>query len=137
MNRANSFQALGVSVPLWRKSSQINNMMIIRPQVDGAVNPIDHIAAMARQHGCDIDAALLQGLTRVKQIKSALDLAMHCFVTSHLGALKARAQPIDLIVDLAPAFFQSLGQRRVDATQLFLQTIQLVIESRGRMIESL
>src|SRR5882672_4094705 len=111
-------------------------MMVIRPQINRAINPIDHIATMTRQHGGDIDATFLQGLTRVKQIESALDLAMHRFITAYLGALKARAQPIDLIVDLAAAFFQSLGQRRVDTTQLFLQTIQLVIESRGRMIES-
>src|SRR5258708_34578146 len=110
--------------------------MIIRSKINCAVNPTDYVTTMTSQHGRNVDAAFLQSLSRIEKIESPLNLAMHRFITAHLGALKARAQPINLIVDLAPAFIQRLGQRRIDASQLLLQAIQLALESCGPVIES-
>ncbi len=64
--------------------------------------------------------AFLQGFSRIQQIKGTFYLAMHRFVAADLGAIKARAQAIDLVINFAPAFLESFGQRRIDSAELLL-----------------
>src|SRR5437667_3975784 len=109
--------------------------MLIRSQVDGLQNPIDDVASVSRQQRRDIDAALLQSLSRVEKIEGAFDLAVNSFIARHLGAIKASTQAINLIIDFAPAFFHRVSQRGIDAPKLLLQTIQLAIESLRRVLE--
>ena len=55
-----------------RVSSQIHNLMFIRSQINDIVNPIDNISPVARDHRNGVDAALLQSLFRVQEIKGVL-----------------------------------------------------------------
>src|SRR3989442_11048823 len=50
-------------------SLQINNLMLIRSQIDCVINPIDNVSPMSRDHRNGVDAALLQSLFRVEEIK--------------------------------------------------------------------
>src|ERR1041385_4735708 len=66
-----------------------------------------------------------------------LKLAVHRFIARDLRSIEAGAQTVDLIIDFAPAFIQSVRQSRINSTQLLLQRIEFLIESLGRMFESL
>src|SRR2546423_6789029 len=60
---------------------------------------------------------------------------MDGFVASHLGTIKTRAQSVELIVDFSSSFVERVSQGRIDAPQLFLQIVQLSIESFRRMLK--
>jgi len=55
-------------------------------------------------------------------------LAMNSFITGDLRTIKARTQPIDLIIDFPPAFIQRVSQRRIDTPQLLLQIVKFLAE---------
>src|SRR5436305_6803945 len=55
-------------------------------------------------------------------------LAMNGFITGDLRAIKARTQPIDLIIDFPAAFIQRISQRRIDTPQLLLQFVKFLAE---------
>src|SRR5882672_4760529 len=57
-----------------------------------------------------------------------IQLAMNSFITGDLRAIKARTQPIDLIIDFPPAFIQRVSQRRIDTPQLLLQIVKFLAE---------
>src|ERR1700751_2289695 len=99
---------------------QVHNLMIIRSQIYSIVNPIDRITAMPGQQRCNVDVALLQGLSGIKKIERSLNLPVYGFIPAYLGAVKTRAQTVDLIIDLSPAFIQGLGERGIDAPKLLL-----------------
>jgi hypothetical protein len=88
---------------------KINNLVIVRFQLNRVIDPIDHIAAVPGQQRGDIDVAFLQCLFRIQEIKSAFYLTMNCLVAAYLGAIKPHAQAIDLLIDFAPALLQGLG----------------------------
>src|SRR5216684_2925378 len=82
-------------------SLKISNLMLIRSNVDRVVDPLDHVAAVAGEQRSDVDVALLQLFVWIKLIEGALQLPMRSFIARHLGPVKARAQPFELIVDFA------------------------------------
>ena len=54
---------------------------------------------------------------------------MNRFIARELRAIKASAQTVNLVINLAPAFLERVGQRGIYPPQLLLQPIQLAIES--------
>src|SRR5438034_11428451 len=106
--------------------------MILGFQIDRIKYPVDKIPTVAGGEGTNVDASLLQSLLGIEQIGGVLQLTLHSFVASHLCPIKASAQAINLIVDLASSFFQGVGQSWNYAFQLFLQSIQFRIAGFDR-----
>jgi len=61
-----------------------------------------------RKRSCEV-------LARIEQSKGAFYLAVRRFIPANLGAIKARAQAVDLIVDLPPALSQASASVRINA----------------------
>ena len=55
----------------------------------------------------------LQRLVRVKLIESPLQLALCRVIARELGAMKARTQSFELVVDLTPPCFKRIGKSEV------------------------
>ena len=84
--------------------------------------------------------SLLQLLVRVELIERALQLSLRRFVSGHLGAMKARAQSLELVVDLAASGFECVGQRWIDTAQLLAQLIKFTVNrafSLGKRLRGL
>ena len=110
--------------------------MLTGIQINRVEDPIHHILAMTRQQRRNVNAPLLQILFRIKQVESAFELTLQCFIARNLRALKACAQTIDLIVDFAAAFIERFSQRLIDLPQFILERVKLVIKCLGGVIES-
>src|SRR5262245_57194694 len=109
--------------------------MLIRIKVDRVKNPVDNVTTVPREQGGNIQTPFLQSFLRVEQIGGVLQLSLHGFISSHLRTIKARAQPINLIIDLASSFLEGVSKSRIDAFKLLLQSIQLFIERFGRVFK--
>ena len=63
--------------------------MLVGSDVYCVVNPVDNVAAVARQQRSNVDVPLLQFLMRIQLIKCSLQLSLGRFVPRHLRAMKA------------------------------------------------
>src|ERR1700687_434638 len=97
---------------------QVDNLMLGRFKIYCVEDPVDNVAPVAGEQRRDIDVTLLQSLFGIELIERAPELPVGRIVTRHLRAMKASAQTFKLLVDLAPASFQRIGQRGIDFAQL-------------------
>jgi len=87
--------------------------MFVRPQVDGVVDPLNNIRAVAGQQRGDVDMAFLQILVWIELIERALQLAVRGFIAGHLRANETRAESIELILDFLPARVERARERGI------------------------
>ena len=79
---------------------EVNDLVLIRTEINRVEDPLDHIRAVAGQQRGDVDVALLQLLVRIELVDRALQLPVRRFITRHLRTHETRFQSIELIVDL-------------------------------------
>src|SRR5690348_6479942 len=101
--------------------------MVVASEIYRIEDPLDHVSAVAGQQRSDVDVTFLQVFVWVELIERALQLPVRGFVARHLRADKARAQAVELILNLFPAGIERARERRVDRLQLVAQTIELAI----------
>src|SRR5215813_2117681 len=111
--------------------------MLCRLEINGVIDPLNHIRTVAGQQRCDVDMPLLQLLVRIELIECALELSLGSFVPSHLRSVKARAQTFKLIVNFPPPSLERIGERWIHRLEFVAQSIELAVNLRLSLIERL
>src|SRR5687768_12809660 len=110
-------------------------LVLDRPDVNRVVEPLDGVAAVAGDERSDVEVALLKRLLRVERGGGALELAKDRAVARHLRAVKARAEPFELVLDLAPPGRECVAERRVEGGELVAELVERAGDGRVRLVE--